>query len=66
MWLQSGARARSAALKLAGHVTLTGCQSLPAIIPLSDGQTISILFHSPTAEKPGSPIAIRWLLSSSY
>ncbi|HFV6009071.1 TPA: hypothetical protein ACH9VW_004006, partial [Escherichia coli] len=29
---------------------VNGLPVLPAIIPLSDGQTISILFHSPTAE----------------
>ncbi|EHK0699912.1 hypothetical protein ICL29_004037 [Salmonella enterica] len=30
---------------------VNGLPVLPAIIPLSDGQTISILFHSPTADK---------------
>ncbi|ECN1304336.1 hypothetical protein YS52_23800, partial [Salmonella enterica subsp. enterica serovar Muenchen] len=30
---------------------VNGLPVLPALIPLSDGQTISILFHSPTAEK---------------
>ncbi|POW54675.1 hypothetical protein C3408_22800 [Candidatus Pantoea alvi] len=29
---------------------INGLPVLPAIIPLSDGQTISILFHSPTAD----------------
>ncbi|EAV1591055.1 hypothetical protein HCK74_002493 [Salmonella enterica] len=29
---------------------VNGLPVLPALIPLSDGQTISILFHSPTAE----------------
>ncbi|EFH6446019.1 hypothetical protein GN264_17700 [Escherichia coli] len=30
---------------------VNGLPVLPALIPLSDGQTISILFHSPTADK---------------
>uniref|UniRef100_A0A7M2QMC6 DarA n=1 Tax=feces metagenome TaxID=1861841 RepID=A0A7M2QMC6_9ZZZZ len=30
---------------------VNGLPVLPALIPLSDGQTISVLFHSPTADK---------------
>lgn len=46
---QSGARAIGGA-EIGRARNVNGLPVLPAIIPLSDGQTISILFHSPTAE----------------
>ncbi|HAM5576060.1 hypothetical protein [Escherichia coli] len=46
---QNGARAIGGA-EIGRARNVNGLPVLPAIIPLSDGQTISILFHSPTAE----------------
>ncbi|CDV23598.1 phage head protein DarA [Salmonella enterica subsp. enterica serovar Paratyphi A] len=46
---QSGAREIGGA-EIGRARNVNGLPVLPAIIPLSDGQTISILFHSPTAE----------------
>lgn len=46
---QSGVRAIGGA-EIGRARNVNGLPVLPAIIPLSDGQTISILFHSPTAE----------------